>query len=192
MTATVKVTLDKYIKTVRVAQPANRSSSRSRDGVRETTAVGQQAPANDMEMQNTELQQTLKTLKNVTANLNVYSEQMIAQHREAIAKLSVEIARKILMQKVSEKDYQIESIVKEALKSTPTRQDIVVHLNPEDFSHLEQLQQNEPDSALSGVKFLSDSNIGPAECLVETPKGIVRSMIDQHLEQINRALSNAV
>ena len=34
--------------------------------------------------------------------------------------------------------------------------------------------------------------IGAAECVIETPKGKVESLIDEHLEQVARALSKAV
>ena len=42
-----------------------------------------------------------------------------------------------------------------------------------------------------GIKFVSDSNIGRAECLIETPKGIVESLIEKNLEQISKALEKA-
>ena len=95
------------------------------------------------------------------------------------------------MQKVEDGAYEIESIVKEALNNAPTRQDIVVHLNPEDLAHCQKAQQDEPDGALTGVKFVSDPNIGRAECLLESPKGIIESLINEHLERIGKALKKA-
>ena len=68
-------------------------------------------------------------------------EKMIVEHRQAIAKLAVEIARKILAQKVKDGDYQIESIIQEALNNSPTRQDVVVRLNPQDLARCQQMQQ---------------------------------------------------
>jgi len=92
------------------------------------------------------------------------------------------------VQKVQNGDYETESIVKEALKNSPTRQDVVVHLNPEDFVQCQKAQQDEPTGALAGIKFVSDPNIGRAECLVESSKGIIESLIDEHLERIGKAL----
>jgi len=88
-------------------------------------------------------------------------------------------------------EYEIQSIVKEALNNAPTRQDIVVHLNPEDLAECQRVLQNEPDGTLTDVKFVSDSNIGRAECLLESPKGIVESMINEHLDRISKALKKA-
>jgi flagellar biosynthesis/type III secretory pathway protein FliH len=67
----------------------------------------------------------------------------------------------------------------------------VVHLNPEDLSQCQKAQQDEPDGALTGVKFVSDPNIGRAECLLESPKGIIESLINEHLERISKALKKA-
>ena len=110
------------------------------------------------------------------------------EHKDEIAKLSVEIARKVLMQKVENGDYEIESIVKEALNNAPTRQDLVVRLNPQDLEQLQKAQQEQPGGDLAGIKFVPDPDIGRAECLLESPKGIIESLIDKHLERVSEAL----
>ncbi len=138
------------------------------------------------------LMQTVAALKAAAAKLNEFFERMVTGHREAIARLSVEIARKILQQKVSDKDYEIESIVTEALKNAPSHEDIVVHLNPEDLGRFQDLKETDTDTVFGGVKFAADGKVGCAECVVETPKGIVESVIEGHLEQVSRVLTKAV
>jgi len=145
----------------------------------------------DSESQKATLSQLLLTLKGLVDKLNQFYDKVFTEHREAIAKLSVEIARKILMQKVQEGDYEIESIIKEALESAPTRQDVVVHLNAEDLVKCEKIQQDDTTGTLAGIKFVGDSNIGRAECLLETPKGTIESVIDEHLERIGKSLESA-
>jgi flagellar biosynthesis/type III secretory pathway protein FliH len=141
----------------------------------------------DLEAQKTAYLQACQALKSVIAKLNQFCDRMFVEHNEKIARLSVEIARKILVQKVENGDYEIESIVKEALSNAPTRQDVVVHLNPQDFAQCQKDQQDESGSDLASVKLVSDSNIGRAECLLESPKGIIESLIDKHLERISEA-----
>jgi len=88
----------------------------------------------DLEAQKAVFLQACQTLDGVIARLNQFCEKLYAGHREEIARLSVEIARKILMQKVENGDYEIESIIKEALSNTPGSQNVKVHLNPEDLA----------------------------------------------------------
>jgi len=145
----------------------------------------------DPEAQKAAFSQAYQAINGVVTKLNQFYDKVFVEHKEEIARLSMEIARKILMQKVEDGDYEIESIVKETLNNAPTRQDIVVHLNPEDLAQCQKAQQDEPDGALTGVKFVSDSNIGRAECLLESPKGIIESLINEHLERIGKALKKA-
>ncbi len=145
----------------------------------------------DLEAQKAVFSQACQTLNGVIAKLNQFCDKVYVEHREEIAKLSVEIARKILMQKVDDGDYEMESIIKEALKNAPSRQDVVVHLNPEDLAKCQKVQQDEPSGALAGIKFVSDQNIGRAECVLESPKGIIKSLIDENLERIGKALKKA-
>ena len=154
-------------------------------------AGAEQTLMQDLQAQKVVFSQACQTLNGVVAKFNEFCENVFARHKEDIARLSLEIARKILVQKVENGDYEIESIVKEALTNAPTRQDVVVHLNPEDFVSCQKAQQDAPGGNFSGVKFVTDPNIGRAECLLESPKGIIESLIDQHLERIGKALKKA-
>jgi flagellar biosynthesis/type III secretory pathway protein FliH len=145
----------------------------------------------ELEAQKTAFLEACRTLNDVISKLNQFYGQIFAGHREEIARLSVEIARKILMQKVENGDYEIESIVKEALSKAPADQDVIVHLNPEDLEKCRKAQQDEPGGLLSGIKLISDPDIGRAECMLESPKGVIKSMIADSLERIGKALEKA-
>jgi len=159
-------------------------------------AVNPEANTEQTQTQNLEAQkavflQACQTLKGLNAKLSEFCDKIFTEHKDEIAKLSVEIARKILVQKAENGDYKIESIVKEALKNAPTQQEIVVHLNPEDLKQCQKAQQEESSNALSGIKLIPDPNVGRAECVLENPKGIIKSLIDEHLEKIGQALKEA-
>jgi len=140
------------------------------------------------ETQKASLLQTCQIINNIADKLKKFNENVLKEHKEEIARLSVEIARKILVQKVEKGDYEIESIVKEALKNVPTRQDVEVHLNPEDLVQCQKTLHDELKSMLSGIKLIPDPDIKRAECSIKTPKGTIQSFIDEHLEQIGEAL----
>jgi flagellar biosynthesis/type III secretory pathway protein FliH len=136
------------------------------------------------------LVQVCKALQEALGEVNEFRKNLFREHKEQIAKLSVEIARKILMQEVQDGNYKIESIVEKTLESASTHQDAVVHLNPEDFAQYEKLRESAPKSALADIKVVADPNVGRAECLLETPRGIVESFINEHLERIGEAFKN--
>jgi len=180
MPCLLTTSLDKPIKSVKIT------------GCRENSPQSpEQISKQHSEAQKAEISHVCQTLKNLVTRLNEFYGEIFAKHKQEIAKLSVEIARKILVQKVQDGDYEIESIVQEALKNAPTRHDVVVHLNPADIAQCQKLQQNDANSTLADIKFVSDTNIGRAECLLETPKGIIESVIAEHLERISEALKKS-
>ncbi|MHC4622756.1 MAG: FliH/SctL family protein [Planctomycetota bacterium] len=150
------------------------------------------AEAKDLELkvQKESLTQLSQALQDALNKLNGFQQDVLKEHKAQIAKLSVEIARKILMQKVQEGDYKIEPIIEKALENTPTRQDVVVRLNPDDLAQWEKSGEKDAQSICAGIKFAADPDIGRAECLIETPRGAVESFIDQNLERIGEALKN--
>jgi len=143
----------------------------------------------DLHQQKAELKQVCQTLNNLVDKLNKFYSDVLSTHKEQIAKLSIEIARKILMQKVHKGDYEIEPIIEEVLKNAPAHQELVVHVNPTDLAQCQKTQQDDPNGAFASIKFVADANIGRAECLLESPKGIIKSFIEEHMERISEALS---
>jgi flagellar biosynthesis/type III secretory pathway protein FliH len=142
----------------------------------------------ELQQQKDELDRLLETVNALVGRLHELHEETLACNRVEITGLAVEISRRILMYKVSKGDYEIQAIVEEALKQAPTRQNIVVRLNPEDLPRCQQLQREDPQSPFAELELAADWNIGRGECLVETPKGIVKSFVEQHLEHISEAL----
>lgn len=160
-------------------------------GVHPSTA-GRQPPAQNQDRkpppQSEELNRLLTTLNGILDRLQQLHEHVAAHHPTEIAKLAVEIARRILMHNTSKGDYKIQTLVEEALRKSPTAQNVVVHLNPDDLAPCQELQRQNPHSPFAGLEFTADRSIGRGECLVETPKGIVKSSIAERLERISAAL----
>ncbi len=142
----------------------------------------------EFQEQQDELAGLLATLNEIIDSLHTFHEQAVASHPAEIAKLAVEIARRILRHKVDTGDYEIQGIVEEALQESPTQQNVVIHLNPDDLPSCQELQRQNPQSPFAGLELTADRTIGHGECLVETPKGIVRSFIAERLERISEAL----
>jgi len=148
-------------------------------------------PGPGAQPQSAELARLLEIVNGLADGLHQLHEQTLVRNRAEIARLAIEIARKILMCKAGKGDYEIQAIVEEALKRAPARQNVIVRLNPEDVSRCQQLQKDNPQSPFAELEFTADWNIGRGECLVETPQGIVKSFVEEHLEHISEALQKA-
>jgi len=189
MPCTCVVNLAKSIKSVRIMDDYSDNVKSSVTGeIIPTANIEQIKLIEDLEAQKSLYSEVCLTLEALITKLNQFYDEIFAGHKEEIARLSVEIARKILMQKIQDGDYEIESIVKETLKNAPTHQDLTAHLNPGDLAACQKAQQGDGGGTLAGVKLVADPNIGRAECVLESPKGVIKSLIDKHLEQIGKAL----
>ena len=103
--------------------------------------------------------------------------------------LSMEIARKVLMQEIKAGRHEVDPIVREALNRLPARVDAVVHLHPDDLARCELASQGEDASGANDVKFVADAGIRRGECLVRTSHGTVESSIEGHIDEIAQALA---
>ncbi len=117
-------------------------------------------------------------------------EKIIEQAEGQLLDLSIEIARKVLMQEIQAERYQIEPIVREALSRIPQRTDVVVHLHPDDLACCELAKQDASDSAQATVRFTADPGVDRGECLLRTSEGTVRSTVEEHLAEITKTLKS--
>jgi len=155
------------------------------------TSDNGQATINDQLIAEKErVSQFCQTLENVTNKLTNLYEKSISEHKEQIAQLCVEIARKVLIQKVDDGDYKIETIVQEVLNSSPGGKEIKIYLNPTDYQQCQKIQKEE--HTFNEITFLADPEVGKGECIFESTKGNIESFIDSKLKQIAAELKKAV
>ncbi|MCK4887409.1 MAG: hypothetical protein KAS96_08480 [Planctomycetes bacterium] len=136
------------------------------------------------------ISQFCQTLENVSKKLTSLYEKSIPEHKEQIAQLCVEIARKILIKKVDEGDYKIETMVQEILNNSPGGKEIKIYLNPTDCRQCQKIQKEE--NTFEDIAFLADPEVGKAECIFESTKGNIESFIDSKLKQVAEELKKAV
>jgi flagellar biosynthesis/type III secretory pathway protein FliH len=108
-----------------------------------------------------------------------------------MVELAICIARKVLMQEIAAGRYEIEPIVRQAVASAcgDSRQEVVVRLSPQDFENFpvagEAIKAQD-----SGVRYVADPSVSPAECIVEMADGVIGSSIEQHLDGVSEALKS--
>ena len=142
------------------------------------------------EARNGDLRQAIGALNSAAQQLDEARGQLLREAEEQLIDLAIDIARKILMQEIEAGRAQIDPIVAEALKRVPPRQQVIVHLNPEDHAQCEMAEQSEDSGAANNVRFVADPSVPRAGCVVETSEGVVDSSVQEHLAEIASALKN--
>lgn len=142
----------------------------------------------ELEVQKDQFAQACNNIESICEKLNSFCDQMFADHSEEIANLSVEIARKVLARQVKEGNYDIHTIIEDVLQNAPDREDLTIHLNPDDMVIFQEAQKTAGCKGFEKVRFINDPSINRAECKLESSKGIINSMVDAHLSKIANAL----
>jgi flagellar biosynthesis/type III secretory pathway protein FliH len=163
----------------------------SPDSNPQSAICNQQSNTHAVEQHSKELSLLCQTVSNLAGKLDRLYQETIAHSHAEIAQLAVEIARKIVMCEVAKGGYDIQAIIEEALKRVPTHQDLIVRVNPDDSPSCQRLQEEHPDSEFAKLQFVGDRSIARANCLIETPKGIVRAFVEEGLERIREALEKS-
>jgi flagellar assembly protein FliH len=117
--------------------------------------------------------------------------QFCEEAEQQLLGLSMEIARKVLMQEIQAERHEVDPIVREALSRLPEQMDAVVHLHPDDLARCELAGQGEDVAGADGVSFVGDEEVSRGECLVRTLHGTVESSIDGHIDEIAQALTQS-
>ena len=150
------------------------------------TLVRQTKPAVDPEAlkpDKEKLARAGESLSRAAAALQQFQEELFGSHREPIVRLSIGIAEKILMRQIAAGQYDIARIVGEALAVAPSQEPVTVRMNPQDLEVYERTLQELGKTRPIHVTFKGDSDIGPAETVVETSKGLIESRIAEHLRR---------
>lgn len=176
--ATLKLTIPAPIYAVELTTGQARSSA------------GQQAAVVQVQHQMQQLKHLMAALHQAIEQMEQLRQQWFISHRQHIARLCVQIAEKILCQRIAAGDYDIQTIIANALQAVPPAQKIVIRLNPNDLKTLQSQQAQNELILPPQTEFLPDWSIRQAECVIETDIGNVEYLIQHHLKQIEQVLSS--
>ncbi|MBI2897038.1 MAG: type III secretion system stator protein SctL [Deltaproteobacteria bacterium] len=119
--------------------------------------------------------------------------RLLADAEEDIARLAVQIARKILGAELALGPDAIGRIVSSALGSARLGRSIVVRAHPDDLHGLEASRPTLLAAAgrSEGLVLRADPSIGRGGCIVESELGTIDARLDTQLDAIERALSGS-
>jgi flagellar biosynthesis/type III secretory pathway protein FliH len=130
-------------------------------------------------------------LQNAVAQVEQLSKDIFVSHREQIVRLSLEIAARILAKDIHQRQYDIETIILNALQTIPAAQRITLRLHPDDLAVWQAAVNHEGLTDPENILCIGDWSVGHAECVIETDQGVVEYLIEEQLKQVSAALLNA-
>ncbi|MEK7298621.1 MAG: FliH/SctL family protein [Candidatus Margulisiibacteriota bacterium] len=127
------------------------------------------------------------------AGLSEEKREVIRAAQREILQLALKIAEQILRSEISLNPAVTANIVSEAIEKATNRDEVIVHVNPQDISYMEttreRLQQYMRD--IKRLAFEADNSVDSGGCIVETKMGFIDATVTTKLENIKRALGKA-
>ena len=112
----------------------------------------------------------------------------LAALEEDFLKLSLLLADKIVRKTIVEDISWLEPMIKDALQSLGTVQEIVVYLSSMDYSLVKEEEERLHVAARTKVIFQQDPTLGPGGCLIESENGLIDARLEQRLGKIGKSL----
>ncbi len=110
-------------------------------------------------------------------------EEARAQVGETAVTLALEIARHLLRVEVEAGRYDLEAVVRDALKESGTgRRNCTVHLNPKDFERLSEVPFR------TGTELEPDVSVPVGNVHITTPDGLLVRDLDRAIEAIGERI----
>jgi flagellar assembly protein FliH len=161
------------------ARPAAVSPAKAQEALAEAQAR--------LEEERGHLAETRAALEKALDGLRVAEREVLAGAEAQVLELALAIAGKVLMQEIEAGRFQMEPVVREALRHAPSRRDVVVHLSPPDAAAWQ------PGAAVSatGLKIVADAALNRGDCLVETAEAAVLTTVPERLEAVAKTLRQA-
>ena len=112
----------------------------------------------------------------------------LAALEEDVLKLSLLLADKIVRKTIEDDISWLEPIVKEALQSLGTVNEIAVYVSPMDYSLIKEREDNVRISSRTKILFEQDPAITQGGCLIESETGIIDARLERRIGKLGKSL----
>ncbi len=112
---------------------------------------------------------------------------LYAQVESEVARLAIEVAKKIVHREIQVDREIIQTLVHVALRHVTEKNPVVVHVNPDDYDYISKRQGDLSQAESRNLSILSDKSIERGGCLVETDCGNIAAQLEEKFNEVERA-----
>jgi flagellar assembly protein FliH len=134
----------------------------------------------------------MKKAGNLIKHISDERNRVLEEVEPELAKLSLEIAKKIIGDEITTNPDVVISVVKQAMIKMRSRERVTIKVNPDDLKHAKE-HRNVFAAMIEGMKemdIVGDPRVEKGGCLIETNLGNTDARINTQLDAIILAFSN--
>jgi len=134
------------------------------------------------------LQHVFASLRSAVENLHGLREKVLRESEDELLKLVILIAGKVIKREVTHDNRILPGIVKSATAGISARDEIIIHLHPDDYSMVTDNNEDyfRKELLTDKMRLKADPEVSPGSCRVDTEMGIIDASFDSQLDEIFR------
>jgi len=131
-----------------------------------------------------------KSLRTAVEGLHSLREKVMRESEDELVRLITMVARKVIQREVSQDRNILSDVVQKAIADISERDEIIVHLNPDDYSMVTSSSEEyfRKELVMDRMQFKADPAVNLGSCRVETEMGTIDASFDSQLDEIFRRL----
>jgi flagellar assembly protein FliH len=128
----------------------------------------------------------LQEMSTVLASIKNMKKEICSFNESHMVQLLFHMAARLTHDHLKVENQPIVDIIKQAVELAQSEESVTVHVSEKQIAFLETLQAQKKVELdfLDKVKFISNSNITPGGCIVETNYGEVDARVEQRIEKL--------
>lgn len=129
------------------------------------------------------------SLRTATQGLHEMRQKVLRESEDEMLKLIMMISRKVILREARADATILKDVVKAALSEISERDEIIIHLNPDDYNMVISRTDFFPAELMTErMRLKPDPTQHPGSCIVNTEMGTIDADFDSQLEEIYRHL----
>lgn len=132
------------------------------------------------------LSQKIQHLEELLSSIERLKGDLVACNETSIVRLAFYMAKRLVYKEISENPEIVLDVVKQAVESAQSDENVTVRVAPADFKFIESVKEmlGKDFDAVKRARLEPSDDIQAGGCVVETNYGDVNATVDQRLEKL--------
>ncbi len=154
-------------------------------------AVAEQAYTDARNSKHAQLQQCIDEVQQNTAALQAMYADYVAQYTEALKYMAIEIAQKIMLQKIEEDDTALVGLINQTITAVKQAEGITVEISDRLYGLVEYMQRELEQPEFAGRVTLKEGPYAADTVRVSTESGAIDASIRTQIQNLRQAFETA-
>jgi flagellar assembly protein FliH len=112
---------------------------------------------------------------------------LYSQVEREVAKLAIEVAKKIVHREIQVDRDIIQTLVHVALTHVSEKSPVTIHINPVDYNYISERQTEISHAEGRNITLVADKSIERGGCLIETECGDIDARLEEKFREVEQA-----